>query len=173
MSLRLLFLKILCCVGSILLSTTMVAAGDSLGDLFFKTGEDKVQLQLATYVHYKSSDDYEGPPIYGAAEVHKSSGWLYGLGLFNNSYDQFSQYLYVGRQFNLYQFDDKLLHFKVSAGAMHGYHDEHEDTLPWRIGDIGPVIIPAVGIQTGRWSMDLVFLVDEALMFNFGFELND
>ncbi len=151
----------------------MVDAGDSRGSFLFRPGEDRLQLQLATYLHYEDSDDYAGPPIYGGAEIRKRSGWLYGLGLFNNSYDQFSQYLYFGRQFDIYQFQDLSLHLKMSGGIAHGYHGEHEDALPMRIGDIGPVIIPAVGVNRGQWSTDLVFLVDEALMFNVGYELGD
>jgi len=149
------------------------AAAASPADLLFKPGADKLQLQLASYTHYKSSDDYEGPPIYGGAEVMKANNWFYGVGLFNNSYSQFSQYLYVGHRFDLYQTDDMTLHLKLSAGALHGYHDEHEDSLPVTVGDIGPVIIPSLGVHFGRWSFDLVFLVDEAMMFNLGFNVID
>jgi len=146
----------------------------SPGDVLFTPGADKLQLQLASYTHYKSSDDYEGPPIYGGVEVLKANNWFYGVGLFNNSYSQFSQYLYVGRRFDLYRVnDDMTLHLKLSGGALHGYHDEHEDSLPVTIGDIGPVIIPSVGMHFGRWTFDLVFLVDEALMFNLGFNVID
>ena len=34
-------------------------------------------------------------------------------------------------------------------------------------------MLASLGIDMGRWSFDLVFLVDEALMFNFGFDLID
>lgn len=154
-----------------LLPATALAAPT---DFLFKPGTDKLELQLASYTHYKDSADYEGPPIYGGAEVEKPGGWFYGLGLFNNSYGQFSQYLYAGKQFDLYRLDNRTgLHLKLSGGFIHGYHDEQEDSLPVTIGDIGPVIIPSLGIDMGRWSFDLVFLVDEALMFNFGFDVLD
>ncbi len=157
-----------------LMSLLPAAASAAPTDVLFKPGTDKLELQLASYTHYTDSDDYEGPPIYGGAEVKKPGGWFYGLGLFNNSYGQFSQYLYFGRQFDFYRIDEQTgLHLKLSGGLIHGYHDEHEDSLPVTIGDIGPVIIPSLGIDMGRWSFDLVFLVDEALMFNFGFDIMD
>lgn len=151
----------------------VLPAGAAPTDLLFTPGKDRLQLQLASYTHYESGDDYTGPPIYGGVEVRKSGGWFYGVGLFNNSYGQFSQYLYLGRQFDLYRVQDKTFHLKLSGGALHGYHDEHEDSLPVTIGDIGPVIIPSLGMNVGRWSFDFVFLVDEALMFNLGFDLLD
>ena len=163
------------CTGVLAATGLLLAgpAGAAAMDLLFTPGEDRLQLQLASYTHYEAGDDYAGPPIYGGVEVGKSGGWFYGLGLFNNSYGQFSQYLYVGRQFDLYRLADKTFHLKLSGGALHGYHDEHEDSLPVTIGDIGPVIIPSLGMSVGRWSFDLVFLVDEALMFNLGFDLLD
>lgn len=148
------------------------AAAAAPTDFLFKPGADKLELQFASYTHYKDADDYEGPPVYGGAEVRKPAGWFYGLGLFNNSYGQFSQYLYAGRQFDFYRISERTsLHLKLSGGVIHGYHDEHEDSLPVRIGDIGPVIIPSLGLDMDRWSFDLVFLVDEALMFNVGFDI--
>jgi hypothetical protein len=156
------------------LSGASVAVSASPADVLFTPGADKLQLQLASYTHYTSSDDYEGPPIYGGVEVLKANNWFYGIGLFNNSYSQFSQYLYVGRRFDLYRVnDDMQLHLKLSGGALHGYHGKHEDSLPVRIGDIGPVIIPSLGMHFRRWTFDLVFLVDEALMFNLGFNIID
>lgn len=159
------------CAAAGLLMSLSAAADTAVTDFLFKPGADKLQLQLASYTHYESSDDYAGPPIYGGLEVRKPAGWFYGIGLFNNSYGQFSQYLYAGHQFDLYSAGDRNFHLKVSGGALHGYHDPHEDALPVRFGDIGPVIIPSVGMSVGRWAFDLVFLVDEALMFNVGFDL--
>lgn len=156
-----------------LLGASTAAAADPFRDFLFTPGKDRLQLQLATYVHYNDSDDYEGPPIYGGVQVNKASGWLYGLGLFNNSYGQFTQYLYFGRRIDVYRFGDYTAHGTLTGGLGHGYRGEHEDSLPVRIGDIGLVILPAVGVHWDRWSTDLVILYGEGLMFNVGFELGD
>jgi len=173
MSLRGFSLKVVCWAGCVLTIASASAGGDSLANLLFTPGQDQLQLQLASYTHYEDSDDYEGPPIYGGAEVHKASAGSTAPAWFNNSYGQFSQYLYVGHQFNLYRFDDKILHFKLSGGALHGYTTNTRIRCRRRSGTSVRSSIPAVGIDAGRWSFDLVFLVDEAMMFNFGFEILD
>jgi hypothetical protein len=146
------------------------AAEDSGG--FFFSDNDRVYIQFATYVHFSPSDRHEGPAVYYGAEVHKPSRWLYGLGLFNNSFGQFSQIVYFGKQYNLTRLHPNL-HFKFTGGIVHGYKGEHRDDLPITFGDIAPFVVPSIGVHDDHWSADLVLLGTRALMVNIGFTISD
>ncbi|MDH3317475.1 MAG: sn-glycerol-3-phosphate transporter [Gammaproteobacteria bacterium] len=146
-------------------------AADDSGNFLFND-EDRINLQIGGYVHYSPSDEHKGPPVYFGAEVQKPSRWIYGLGLFNNSFGQFSQYLYLGKQFNLTKVHEKL-HIKLTGGIVYGYRGEHQDDIPVNFGNFAPLIIPSVGVHNDRWSADLVFLGTAALMLNIGYTISD
>lgn len=131
---------------------------------------DKVHLQLGGYVHFRSSDNYEGPPILGNFELNKKSNWLYGLSLFNNSYGDFSQYLYVGKKWELPQIY-KPLHVKLTGGVIHGYTGRWKDKLAFNHNGFAPAIIPSVGLKKGRWATDLILLGDAGLLLTIGYDI--
>lgn len=126
--------------------------------------------QLGAYTHYGDSEDHEGPPLFGSLELVQPSGWFYGSALFNNSFGQFSQYLYVGKTFSLSKLYEPL-HFKLSAGVIHGYKGEFEDKIPLNGLGIAPAIIPAIGVKHGRIGVDLVLLASEALLITVGYDI--
>ena len=148
-----------------------VFAAEDSGNFFFSE-KDRIYFQLATYAHFSSSDEHQGPALYFGAEVQKPSQRLYGLGLFNNSFGQFSQYLYFGKQYNLPRVHQNL-HFKLTAGIVHGYKEEHRDDLPITFGDFAPFITPSIGLHDDHWSADLVLLGIRAVMVNIGFVISD
>ncbi len=131
---------------------------------------DKLHGQFGAYVHYGTSDDYEGPPILVNLEVNKPSDWIYGLSLFNNSFGQFSQYLYFGKKWRLPKIQ-QYMHVKLTGGVVHGYKDEFEDKVEFNHNGFAPAIIPSVGFKKNRLAFDLIFLGDAALMFAVGYDL--
>lgn len=148
-----------------------VTAADDSGRLFFSE-DDRIYIQLATYAHFGSSDEHKGPAVYYGAEVQKASGWLYGLGVFDNSFNQFSQYVYFGKQYNLTRWHPNL-HVKLGAGLVHGYKEEHRDDLPLTFGDFAPFITPSIGVHDDHWTADLVLLGIRAVAINIGFVISD
>ncbi len=127
-------------------------------------------IQGGAYIHPQDRDDYEGPPILGSIEYHKKNNWFGGLALFNNSFGQFSQYLYLGKQFYPWK---SLPHtrIKLTAGVVQGYKDEHYDTLPIRWGDSwGLGFVPSIGYQKGRVGYDVAILGVAGLLFAVGYE---
>jgi len=131
---------------------------------------DTLYLWGGSYTHFKDDADYEGSPILASLEIKKPNNQLYGLALFNNSYGQFSQYLYLGKE---YKFDDIYngLRAKVSAGLIHGYKDEAEDNLflNEELG-VAPAIVPGIGYQRKRWGIDLYLLADKAILLGIGYQ---
>jgi len=107
---------------------------------------DHLYLQGGTYVHFESSDDHTGSNIFVALEARKANDWLYGLALFDNSFGQFSQYLYGGKS---WWFHGKWEGFnaKLTAGLIHGYKGEFKDKIPLNGLGIAPAIVPTLGFQ--------------------------
>ena len=131
---------------------------------------DHLYLQGGSYVHFESSDDHAGNNIFVSLEAVKANDWLYGLALFDNSFNQFSQYLYVGKSWH---FDGRWdgFHAKITAGLIHGYKDEFEDKIPFNDLGVAPGLIPGVGYKKGRFGVDMILLGNSAMLFTVGMDL--
>jgi hypothetical protein len=127
-------------------------------------------LQAGVYVHYENSPDHQGPPLLVGLELERPSRVLFGLSLFNNSFGQFSQYLYTGRRFSLSSWSPHL-HAKVTAGVIHGYRGEFQDKLAFNSSGFAPAVIPSIGWKKNGLGVDLVVLADAALMVAVGVDL--
>ena len=134
---------------------------------------DKLHLQFGAYTHWGGSDDeYEGPPILFNAEINKQSNLIYGLSLFNNSFGQFSQYLYIGKRWELPKIH-KYFQVKLTGGLLHGYKDEYEDKVPYNNNGFSPGIVPSVGFKKDRLAVDLIFLGNSAILLAIGYDFID
>jgi len=126
-------------------------------------------VQGGTYIHYDEEDDYEGPPLFAGIEYFRSSKWLYGFSMFQNSFGQFSQYAYVGRVFHPWE-TKPYLHIKITGGLVQGYRGQNHDTLPIRWGESwGIGAIPTIGMRRDRFGFDLAFLKESGLLFLGGY----
>lgn len=135
-----------------------------------RDGKYRWYAQAGAYVHWNDSDEFRGLPWFGGIEYHRRDDWFAGLSLFNNSFGQFSQYLYLGKTFHP---SDSRPEFRVklSAGIVHGYRGEHYDTLPIRWGGSwGLGFVPAIGYQKGRVGYDVATLGIGGLLFLVGFD---
>ncbi|PWB72939.1 MAG: hypothetical protein C3F15_10515 [Holophagae bacterium] len=151
----------------------LLSAGDALAQQVgaAQDSESHWYVQAGAYVHWLSSDDFVGPPVLGGVEHHRSDGWSGGLSLFNNSFGQFTQYLYAGKEFRPWDSRPEL-RVKISAGIVHGYQDEYYDTLPIRWGGSwGLGFVPAIGFQKGRAGYDVALLGVSGLLFLVGYRL--
>lgn len=128
---------------------------------------DHLYFQAGSYLHYTPSDDYAGNKIFTSLEAIKSNNSLYGLALFDNSFGQFSQYLYVGKSWNYYG-NWEGFHTKLTAGLVHGYKGEFKDKIPFNSRGVAPAIIPGFGYKKGRLGADVIFLALNGLLFTIG-----
>ena len=105
--------------------------------------ESRIFVQMGGYAHYTrdDKDERDGPPVVGAVEWLKPNRVYYGLSLFNNSFGQFSQFVYVGKEFPLPRLH-RYLRARLSVGIVHGYDDGHEDDLPLSTGATAAAGIP-------------------------------
>lgn len=131
---------------------------------------DHFYLQAGSYAHYTDSEDYTGTKLFTSIEGVKKNDWLYGLALFDNSFGQFSQYLYTGKTFN-YHGQLEGFHTKLTAGFIHGYRGDYKDKIPLNNLGIGPAIIPGVGYDNGKVGADLIMLGVAGVLFTVGVHL--
>ncbi len=130
---------------------------------------DHLYLQAGSYVHFSQNDDHSGSRFLISLEAVKSNDWLYGVSLFDNSFGQFSQYLYTGKSWD-YHDTWEGFHTKLTVGLIHGYKDEYRDKIPLNNSGIAPAIIPGVGYKKGRFGGDMIFLGFNALLFTVGMD---
>ena len=109
--------------------------------------KDIWQLQTSLFTkHYHDDGTLNNHQNLVELEYQRSDNYLIGAALFNNSYRQFSQYVYVGklwRPIDNFQY----LHIKLTGGLLHGYRDEHKDVIPFNGEGIAPVIVPTIGLS--------------------------
>jgi len=92
------------------------------------------RISIATYYHFNTepektwkSGHHNHKPIILSYDRFYSDSNFFGLALFNNSFGQFSQYIYKGHKFES-RFDN--IHYELSYGILHGYKDEYQDRIP-------------------------------------------
>ncbi len=129
---------------------------------------DHLYLQGGTYIHFSSSKDHSGSNLMVGLEAMKSNNWLYGLALFDNSFGQFSQYAYVGKNWDLSGSLENF-HLKLTGGIIHGYKEPWDDKIPFNSSNgWAPGIVPSFGYKKGRFGADVMLLGNSGLMFSIG-----
>ncbi len=88
-----------------------------------------------------------------------------GFAAFDNSFGQFSQYVWFGQEWDWRRFAGGDVFVSVTAGLLHGYKDEHRDKIPFNSAGIAPVIIPSLGIRWGRFSLQATVLGTNGFLF--------
>lgn len=95
----------------------------------------------------------------------KADRSLAGFAAFDNSFGQFSQYVWFGQEWDWRRFAGGDVFVNVTAGLLHGYKDEYQDKIPFNSAGIAPVIIPTLGIRWGRFSLQATALGTNGFLF--------
>jgi len=90
---------------------------------------------------------------------------LAGLALFDNSFGQFSQYPYVGQEWDLAKVAGGDLYVNATFGLLHGYKEPYENKIPFNRYGIAPVIIPTFGWRYGHASVFASVLGTNGFLF--------
>ena len=131
---------------------------------------DSVYVHAGTYAHFTNSEDYDGTPWFGGVELTSRGRHLFGISVFNNSFDQFSQYFYYGYKWNLPSIS-RSMHVKLTGGIIHGYRGEFEDKVPINNNGWSPAIIPSIGWKQGRIGFDFSLLGTAGVLFTAGYDI--
>jgi len=156
-------------------------AASSLGSLWATKADwdapepwrtDRWYVQFAAYTwHYSYDPDhqqsYAVDTTYKLNERWLGGQWFVGLGLFQNSFGQFSQYLYGGLQWRPIE-EHQPFYIKVSAGLLHGYEGQYRDKIPFNHYGTAPAIVPSVGYCYIRYCGEFVVLGGNGALFMVG-----
>ena len=134
---------------------------------------DEVFIQYAPKtLHFSPSPDHAKWTHMVNAEIRSKYDrvWgadqtLFGLALFDNSFGQFSQYIYWGQKWDLHP----NIYAKVTAGLLHGYRGKYRDKIPFNRAEIAPAIIPSLGVRYGNVSIEGILLGGAAFQLAVGY----
>ena len=143
-------LQVLLVLFSLLSGSAALAATDADADAPDKPWDVAAwNLQTSLYTHHFDPDpDHNNDQNLIAVEVVFNNDWLAGATVFDNSFGQPSQLVFVGKTWPI--MDSRHWYFKLMGGLLHGYKDEYEDKIPLNGLGVAPAIIPALGFRYRR-----------------------
>lgn len=106
-------------------------------------------IQTSLYTkHWDPEPDHTDHQHLIGPEIEFENDYLVGLAFFQNSFDQSSQFLYIGKTWRLFRTD--WFYFKLVGGLLHGYKEPYEDKIPFNGLGIAPAILPSFGLRYKR-----------------------
>jgi hypothetical protein len=135
-----------------LIWSSLSPAQDSSSGRGWKIESWSVQTSLYTR-HFDPEPDHVNDQSLLALETGFANEWIGGLAIFDNSFGQDTQFLYMARRWPLFRSDH--WYAKLMGGLMHGYKDEYEDKIPFNGLGVAPAILPALGYSNGPFIGEL------------------
>jgi len=106
-------------------------------------------IQISLYTkHWDPEPDHVNNQKLIGGEIVFENDYLAGLAIFDNSFGQNSQFLYMGRTWDLG--DSGHWYFKLMGGLLHGYKEPYDDKIPLNQLGVAPAILPALGFRYKR-----------------------
>jgi hypothetical protein len=111
-------------------------------------------IQTSLYTkHWDSDPDHTNKQKLIGPELVFENDYLVGLAIFRNSFDQPSQFLYIGKTWRLFR--SEYFYFKLVGGLLHGYKEPYEDKIPLNGLGVAPAILPSFGIRYKRVMVEV------------------
>lgn len=128
------------------------------------------QIHTSAYTqHYHYSPQHNDHQHLINIERYDSNNLLIGAAVFDNSFNQASQYVYAGKIFhpinNLPDF-----HLKVTGGLIHGYKGAYKDKIPMNNLGVAPAILPSIGYSYRQATSEIIFLGVAGAMLTIGYK---
>lgn len=137
------------------------------------SGWDNGTLRFRTSVytaHYNPKPEHNNHQKLINVEYIRPDDWLVGLAVFHNSFGQPSQYLYVGKDWTLWQpHPDWRLRGTLTAGLLHGYKGEYKNKIPLNNLGVAPAILPTLGLQYKNVFVEAHLFATAGVMTTVGF----
>ena len=128
------------------------------------------QIHTSAYTqHYSHNPLHNNHQRLINLEAYNPNDWLTGIAVFDNSFNQPSQYLYVGRSFHPINAAPDL-HLKVTGGLIHGYKAPYKDKIPLNALGVAPAILPSIGYSYKKATSELIFLGTAGIMVTVGYK---
>ncbi len=122
-------------------------------------------IQTSVYTdHFNTSTPHQKYLNLVGLEWWAPGNWLMGAAAFRNSFNQPAQYVYIGKLWRPWE-NYPLVHVKLTGGLLHGYKGKYQDRVPLNSEThIAPLILPSIGLSGNRFTGDLVFFGQGALV---------
>ncbi|MCP5207318.1 MAG: sn-glycerol-3-phosphate transporter [Hahellaceae bacterium] len=106
-----------------------------------------VYAQTSLYtMHYTPKPEHNNRQNLIDLQWHWKSQYLAGLSAFQNSFDQSTQYLYLGYQWEIPHTYDSL-YCLLTGGLAHGYEGKYKDQIPLNSVGVAPIVLPVIGAR--------------------------
>ena len=134
---------------------------------------DRFYFQFAFYAwHFHYDPDHQQSYLFDSEyhfkETWLGGQWIAGLALFQNSFGQFSQYIFGGLVWRPIE-TEQPFYVKLTAGPLHGYTGQYQHKVPFNHDGWAPAIIPGVGYCVmKRYCGEFVLLGTNAALFTIG-----
>jgi len=133
---------------------------------------DRFYVQFAYYTlhfHYDAAhqQSYLLDGEYHFPNYWLGGQWIAGVALFQNSFGQFSQYVFGGLVWRPIE-DNQPFYIKLTAGPLHGYSGQYQNKIPYNSSGVAPAIIPGIGYCVKRYCGEFVLLGANAALFTIG-----
>ena len=110
------------------------------------------QTSLYTY-HFDPDPAHDNTQALIGPELRFANEWVAGLAIFDNSFGQTSEYLYMGKTWPLRA--SQHWYVKLTGGFLHGYKEPYEDKIPFNNYGIAPAIVPSLGFKYRHLVLEL------------------
>lgn len=146
---RAIIAALLLCVHPCLLADESNAETDS-GSGWKITGWN---LNFSLYTkHFDPDPEHVNNQKLIAPEILFENGYLAGVAVFDNSFGQPSQFLFMGRTWPLWGSEN--WYVKLMGGLLHGYKDPYDDKIPLNELGVAPAIVPSLGFKYKRVMLE-------------------
>lgn len=132
----------------------------------WKIEEWRFQTSLYTK-HWDPEPEHDNSQSLIAVEALFRNGWIIGGAVFDNSFGQTSEYLFMGRQWDMFQ--SEFWYFKLTGGLLHGYKDPYDEKIPLNDLGVAPAIVPSIGFRYKRLLIETNILGNAAISITGGF----
>ena len=148
------------CVAALCLAGNAGAAG-------FAEGIDHWRFQTSLLTHHFDPDpEHTERQKLLNLEAWRDDRWHLGAAVFRNSFDQPTQFVYVGYAWPIAGSEN--VYWRLMGGLMHGYKGEYQDKIPFNGLGIAPAIVPSVGVRYRRVFSEVQFGGTAVLLWTAG-----
>ena len=124
------------------------------GDRPWQITEWRLQVSFYTW-HWHPEPRHNNHQHLIGLEAEFDDQWRLGAALFENSFNQNSQLVYVAREWDL--LGSPYFYIKLMGGLLHGYKGEYRNKIPLNGLGTAPVILPAIGYHFEHFHIEAGF----------------
>jgi hypothetical protein len=125
-------------------------------------------FQTSLYTkHWDPDPEHDNSQSLIGVEALFRNGWIVGGAVFDNSFGQTSEYLFMGKQWDMFGSD--YWYFKLTGGLLYGYKEPYDEKIPLNDLGVAPAFLPIIGFRYKRVFIETNILGIAAVTLTAGF----